>query len=52
MKVNTSVGTAMAIWVMEFQVQGYKIRKIFVKKSTYRKVASKCTSHLVTCLDL
>ena len=32
MKVNTSDGTAMAIWVMEFQVLGYKIRKIFVKK--------------------
>ena len=27
----------MALPVMEFQVQGYKIRKIFAKKSTYPK---------------
>jgi hypothetical protein len=28
----------MALSVMEFQVQGYKIRKIFAYKSTYPKV--------------
>ena len=27
----------IALLVMEFQVQGYKIRKIFAYKSTYQK---------------
>ena len=40
MCVRGGVGEGvMALPVMEFQVQGYKIRKIFAKKSTYRKVA-------------
>ena len=29
--------TVMAFSVMEFQDQGYKIRKVFAKKSTYQK---------------
>jgi hypothetical protein len=34
---SSRYATKMVIQVMEFQVQGYKIRKIFAKKSTYPK---------------